>query len=546
MNHIRIRYARVTKKKYQKQRSVQMSIENVPVIIGVGEVCEQVPKDLSAARSVVDLAACAANSALRDTGRKEHLLRGIDAIAAVRTFSDSSPRYRNAIENVKNMPRAVARKIGIHPEYACYEISGGQSPQKLVNEFCRRLAETEFKAVLLTGGEAIASVRAAKRSQTALNWEDSTDGQIEDRGWGVAGILTLQELENDFLIPGAIYGVLENARRKRLNKTRDEYAMLMGELLAPFSTVAANHPAAMFPQALDAETIASASKTNPYIFQPYTRAMMAKDGVNQAAALVLTTVGQAREWGIDESQWIYLSGSCDLKERTILEREPLDASPAMRLAYRTALQRARVSIDDVDVFDLYSCFPIAVFNACESLGLSPDDPRGLTVTGGLPFFGGPGNNYSMHGIVSVVRRLRDIPDGIGVVGANGGFLSKHSIGVYSRKMPRHGWLFHADHQIQQDLDEAPSPNLEMAPEGEAVVESYSVACRNGLPKRAHVIARLCMTNARFLAVTDASDRETPCLIADQDFLGKTIYVTSEGLGNRFSLTADGLGAFKTA
>jgi acetyl-CoA C-acetyltransferase len=240
-----------------------------------------------------------------------------------------------------------------------------------------------------------------------------------------------------------------------------------------------------------------------------------------------------------------LSGFCDLKERTILEREQLDASPAMRLAYRTALQRAHVSPADVDVFDLYSCFPIAVFNACESLGISPEDPRGLTVTGGLPFFGGPGNNYSMHGIVAVVRRLRDIPDGIGVVGANGGFLSKHSVGVYGRKMPRHDWLFHADNQIQKELDEAPTPNLEMAPEGEAFVESYSVTYRKGLPNRAHVIARLSSTNSRFLAVTDPTDGETPCLVAGQDFLGKPIYVTSEGLGNRFSLTADGLRAFKT-
>jgi acetyl-CoA C-acetyltransferase len=512
-----------------------MSIENVPVIIGVGEVCEQVPKDLTTARSVVDLAACAANSALEDTGSGKRLIGGIDAVASVRTFSDSSPRYMNSIENVKNMPRAVARRIGANPEYACYEISGGQSPQKLVNEFCRRLAERRFKAVLLTGGEAIASVKAAKRNQVALNWEDSTAGQIDDRGWGADGILTLQELENDFLLPGAIYGVLENARRRRLSKTRDEYALLMGKLLAPFSKVAANHPTAMFPQAMDAETIASVSKTNPYIFQPYTRAMVAKDGVNQAAALVLTTIGQARKWGVDESRWIYLKGSCDLKERTILERPQLDGSPAMRMAYRTALQRAQVSPDDVDVFDLYSCFPIAVFNACESLGISPEDPRGLTVTGGLPYFGGPGNNYSMHGIVSVVRHLREIPAGIGVVGANGGFLSKHSIGVYSREMPPNGWVFHADNQIQMALDEAPAPDLDMAPEGEAVVESYSVTYRKGSPARAHVIGRLCRTNARFLAVTDASDRETPCLIADQDFLDKIIEVTSDGVGNRFSL-----------
>ena len=519
-----------------------MNQENVPIIIGVGELCEQVPEDLTTVRSAVELAVSAVSLALADTGRKEVIKENIDAIAVVRTFSDSSPRFDNLLENVKNRPRAIAHKVGIDPKYACYEPSGGQSPQKLVNEFCRRLAEKEFKAVLLTGGEAIANFKAAKRNNVALNWDDDTDGEIDDRGWGIDGILTTEELENEFFIAGAIYGALENARRNQLQITREEYARQMGELLAPFSTVASHHPAAMFPREFDAETIATVTKNNPYIFQPYTLSMMAKDGVNQAAAIILTTVGQAQAWGVDESKWVYLRGCCDLKERLILERQRLDTSPAMRMAYQTALDRAGVSVDDVDVFDLYSCFPIAVFNACESLGISTDDPRGLTVTGGLAYFGGAGNNYSMHGIVSVIHRLRSLPKGIGVVGANGGFLSKHSIGIYCREMPPHRWVFHDDSQLQRKLDEAPAPELDTAPEGEAVIEAYSVTYGKGQPVRTHVIARLRETNARFLAGTDASDLQTPRLIADKDFLGKTIYVTCEGKGNRFALTPEGLGA----
>jgi acetyl-CoA C-acetyltransferase len=521
-----------------------MKKENVPVIIGVGEVCDQVPEDLTTARSAVDLAAGAVALALADTGKKELIKGGIDAIAAVRTFSDSSPRFDNDLENVKNRPRAIAHKVGIDPAYACYEPSGGQSSQRLVNEFCRRLAEGEFKAVLLTGGEAIASYKAAKRNKVTLNWDDDTDGQMDDRGWGIDGILTVQELENEFFIAGAIYGALENARRKQLHMTRAEYARQMGELLAPFSAVAAHHPSAMFPREYDAETIATAAERNPYIFQPYTLAMMAKDGVNQGAALILTTVGQAEKWGIDESRWIYLSGCCDLKERLVLERPELDTSPAMRMAYRTALDRAGVSVDEVNVFDLYSCFPIAVFNACESLGISTDDPRGLTVTGGLAYFGGAGNNYSMHGIVSIVHRLRSIPKGIGVVGANGGFLSKHSIGVYSREIPPHGWIFHDDSKLQRELNGAATPELDTTPEGEAVVDTYSITYAKGRPVRTHVIGRLNKTNARFLAATDAADHKTPRLSADEDFLGKTIYVTSEGKGNRFALTPEGLEGLK--
>ncbi len=99
---------------------------------------------------------------------------------------------------------------------------------------------------------------------------------------------------------------------------------------------------------------------------------------------------------------------------------------------RRALEAAGASLADIAAFDLYSCFPIAVFNICDALGLAPDDPRGLTVTGGLPFFGGAGNNYSMHAIASMVAQAAPrMPGALGLVGANGGFLTKYSVGVYS-------------------------------------------------------------------------------------------------------------------
>ena len=101
-----------------------MYIENMPIIVGVGEVCEQVPDDLTTARSTVDLMAYAVGQALTDTEKKELLTKQIDAVAAVRTFGDSSPRYENSVEKVKNMPRAVARRVNIEPVYARYEISG--------------------------------------------------------------------------------------------------------------------------------------------------------------------------------------------------------------------------------------------------------------------------------------------------------------------------------------------------------------------------------------------------------------------------------------
>ncbi|MFX6031732.1 hypothetical protein ABTE99_19350, partial [Acinetobacter baumannii] len=82
----------------------------------------------------------------------------------------------------------------------------------------------------------------------------------------------------------------------------------------------------------------------------------------------------------------------------------------------------------------------AIQVACDELGISATDPRGLSVTGGLPFFGGPGNNYVTHAIAEMVDKLRAAPGSYGLVTANGGLLTKHAAGLYSTRRPEHEWI----------------------------------------------------------------------------------------------------------
>ena len=62
----------------------------------------------------------------------------------------------------------------------------------------------------------------------------------------------------------------------------------------------------------------------------------------------------------------------------------------------------------VALFDFYSCFPVAVEQACDCVGLDPSTTpvNRLTQTGGLPYHGGPGSNYSLHGMAAMVEHLR--------------------------------------------------------------------------------------------------------------------------------------------
>jgi len=191
----------------------------------------------------------------------------------------------------------------------------------------------------------------------------------------------------------------------------------------------------------------------------------------------------------------------------VSERTGYARSPAIRAAGRRALERAGCGISDVDLLDLYSCFPSAVELACEALGIADDDPRPLTVTGGLACFGGPGNAYSLNAIAEMTDRLRAAPGRRGLVTGLGWYVTKHSVGVYGTERPASPDAFGqgsdpaADEALQRALDAQPHPALAAEPAGEATVETSTVAFdRDGAPMRGIVIGRLA-DGRRFLANT---------------------------------------------
>jgi acetyl-CoA C-acetyltransferase len=138
-----------------------------------------------------------------------------------------------------------------------------------------------------------------------------------------------------------------------------------------------------------------------------------------------------------------------------------------------------------------------VFNLCDGLGIAPDDPRGLTLTGGLPFFGGPGNNYSMHAIAETVQRARRQPGSFGFVGANGGFMSKYSAGVYST-VPA-PWRPDNSKKLQAEIDGWAAPEEAGQADGRAVIETWTVTHGRDGARAGVVVGRLDADGRRFLA-----------------------------------------------
>jgi acetyl-CoA C-acetyltransferase len=471
--------------------------DETPIVIGVGEASERIDAAGYQALSPVALASQAAQAALADAGAPD-LAAHIDLIAAIRQFEVSGPGARPPFGASNNFPRSVGKRIGADPARAVLEVVGGQGPQHLVNEMAHAIAAGEVGMALLAGSEAISTVRHLATRGETRDWAEDVDGALEDRGYGLDGLVTRDLTGAGARTPIQVYALFENARRARRRLGREAYALEMGRLFEPFTQVAAANPHAMSPEARTAEDLATVSRENRLTADPFPRRMVARDQANQGAALLLTSIGKARALGVPEDRWVYLLGGADVRERTVMQRQDLARSPASTRAIETALDAAGAGLDEIDVFDLYSCFPIAVFNVCDALGLAPDDPRGLTLTGGLPFFGGAGNNYSMHAIASLVRALRSRLGAKGLVGANGGFLSKYSVGVYSTAPAP--WRGFDSAPLQREIDGWATPELAQGFTGEAAVETYTIDY-SGPEPRGVVIART-PTNARLAASAD--------------------------------------------
>ncbi|HEV7730652.1 MAG TPA: acetyl-CoA acetyltransferase [Candidatus Binatia bacterium] len=467
-----------------------MRDDRTPILVGAGQLTQRDAEPASALDPLA-MMTLAARRAADDAGAGPALLERLDALAVVNVFCWP---YRN-------LPGALAERIGAHPTDAIYTTVGGNSPQWLVNETAQKIADGRVQLALLAGAEAVRTVLRAQRTNTTLDWTTAPDGKatvVGDRREGTTAVETNHGLN----MPTQVYPLFENALRAKQGLSIEAHRAALGTLCSRMSAVAAENPYAWFRDARTAAEIATISADNRLIGFPYPKRMNAIIDVDQGAAVLMTSVAQARALGIPESRWVYLWGTGEATDRWFVsDRVDYVSSPAIREAGRQALGAAAIGIDAVDHLELYSCFPCAVQIGRDMLGVSADDPRPLTVTGGLPYFGGPGNNYSMHGIASMMDRLRAQPGSVGLVTALGWYLTKHAVGIYASR-PKDGPFVRPDPTAGQErIDGALSPALATEPSGPATIETYTVLHgRAGEPIRGIVVGRL-DDGRRFLANT---------------------------------------------
>jgi len=489
-----------------------MSLDpRTPVLIGYGQVNHRDEID-PGTRSVepLDLMAEAAHQAAE--------ARVIGAVDSIRVVNILSARYRDP-------GLLLGQRIGATDFTTLYSPIGGNVPQSLVNQACLDIARGRAGVVLLAGAETWRTRRGLRAKGGKLAWTVQDDSvplpEMAGEDVPMAG-------DADSRIgldrPAYVYPLFEQALRIANGESVDGHRARVGELWARFNAVAVGNPHAWIRTPVTADEICRPGPRNRMISWPYTKLMNSNNMVDQGAALVLTSAEQATRLGISSERWVFPHAGTEAHDTyAIAERNELHRSAAIRIGGTRALELAGLGIDDVDYVDLYSCFPSAVQVAAAELGLPVDDPaRPLTVTGGLTFAGGPWNNYVMHAIATMAELLVANPGRRGLITANGGYLTKHSFGVYATTPPTEfRW-----EDSQPVVDREPTRKAGASWEGVGVVESWTTPFdREGQPERVFVAVRT-PDGARALAViTDAAAAQAS---VRDDLAGAAVAVAADG------------------
>ncbi len=481
------------------------------MLIGYGQVNHRDDID-PGKRSIepVDLMAAAARQAAD--------ARVIAAVDSVRVVNILSARYRDP-------GLLLGQRIGAGDFTTLYSPIGGNVPQSLVNQACLDIARGSARLVLLAGAETWRTRTGLRAQGGKLAWtvQDDSVPMAELTGEDVPMAGDVQT-RIGLALPAYVYPLFEQALRIANGESVDHHLTRVGELWARFNAVAVGNPHAWIRTPVTAEEISRPGPRNRMISWPYTKLMNSNNMVDQGAALVLTSAEQATRLGVPADRWVFPHAGTDAHDTfAVAERDELHRSAAIRIAGARVLELAGLRIDDIDYVDLYSCFPSAVQVAAAELGLACDDgARPLTVTGGLTFAGGPWNNYVMHAIATMAELLVANPGRRGLITANGGYLTKHSFGVYSTTPPTEfRW-----EDSQTAVDREPTRKAAVGWEGVGTVESWTTPFdREGQPEKAFVAVRT-PDGARALAViTDAAATQAS---VREDLAGTEVAVTADG------------------
>ena len=432
----------------------------------------------------------------------------------------------------------LASLIGASPRQGIYSGIGGTTPQVLLDDAVAAIRAGDLDLALVTGAEALATSRAfyLRGEPPRYRFRPS-----EEREFPWEAPFHPAEIAHDVWQAWLTFALFESARRAHLGRGLDEHRDAIGRMLAPMTQVAAANPHAWFRLARSADEIVTPSAVNRMVAYPYTKYTIAAMDVDMAAAVIVASEETADALAVPFEKRVYPRGSCHARGPTyVAEHRAMWRSPAMAAAADEALRVTGIGIDDVAHLDLYSCFASSVGFALDALGITADDPRPLTVTGGLPYHGGPASNYLTHSVAAMVETLRADPGAVGLVSGVGMHMTKHAFATYST-VP--GRIVPPDTDaLQAQLDSEDRVVIFESYPGPATVAAYSVVHgRDGVPEWGLCVCDLPGGGRCYAKIVDPSvlaDAERRELVGAEVELVPMSVVTPHGEGTMHIASLD--------
>jgi acetyl-CoA C-acetyltransferase len=437
-----------------------------PCLIGVGQrTWRPVNPDPVDAPEPLDMWEQVARAAAEDSGIPD-LAADVDSLQIVycQTWPYDDPVGR------------LCDRVGAQPRHRYYSGIGGTTPQVLVNHTAESILRGEYELALITGAEALDTMRRAKKQGRRLPWSHRNPEKVP---FPFEAPFHPAEVAHEVFQAWLTFPVFDIARRAHLGVRPEDYRERLGRLMAPMTSIAAENPYAWFPVERSADDLITATPANRLVGYPYTKYMVSVMDVDMAAALLVASHEKADALGVPVDKRVYLRGWAYGNDPWyIAERPELWRSQAMKQVSQAALGMAGAGVHDVAHVDLYSCFASSVLFGMDALGLSESgvSERPITVTGGLPFSGGAGSDYMTHSIAAMAERLRTDPGSLGLVSGVGMHMSKHTYAVYGTEPPAASLQPVDENHLQADIDAA-QPRLAITDSytGRATVATYTVA-----------------------------------------------------------------------
>ena len=463
-----------------------MDAEHIPVIVGVGQHNDR-PEN--------------PDDGLDSLGLMEEALRRADADAGGGWLADID--WLGTVDQISwpqlgEITGPLCARIGANPTYrTTTEQASGDSPIFLLNEAANAIGAGRARIAAIVGGEALrTAAHFARKGAGGFSSVRETSMRRAPgfrKRYGLVG-------------PVDVYPLYENAGRAAYGQTLAEGQEESAAIWSRFAQVAAENEGAWIRRGATPEEIKTPSENNRPISHPYTKLMVANSSVNQGAGYIVTSLAEARRRGVPEANIVYVGlGAAGHEPDEPLGRDRYDRSPSMDVSIRRAMELNRLTVDDLDHVELYSCFPTVPKMARRVLGWPLEKPA--TVFGGLTFGGGPIGNYMAHAVVSMVEKLRR-GGRHGLLFANGGFAThNHTIALSTEPFPHA--QFPQDFHFQAEADRARGavPPVVETYGGPATVETYTVLYeRDGSPRFGVIVART-PDGERTLAKVPAEDAD---------------------------------------